>query len=357
MSIRCFAAPEHSFDEVANFIRAAEISIEGCQFQISSPPIVEVFAEALRKKVRLSLLIGEYDIDSKKLHEQRELIGWLSQLGAEIRLAPQKHPNHFHARWLCADQNRILLHTFALTERAMPNTYPIQERTGNRDFGVVICNDETVLKAVSVTLENLTRISPGIPMPIALPLKNYTPPPIPSAGRLFEPLLVDYAVKSDFIWGTGRQGNYFSSQFELLESSQEDTLVYMQYFDFEEPESQRLVDILSQTSKSGHIVRFLTKRSSRGQELTSRFAELGIQHREHFTSLHAKMIIRPKTVILQTKDWMGQTVKDWADCGVILNNATVAHYFRTVFDYDWDSSAESPLSTNLQVEPGRAKYG
>ena len=339
--IRCFVAPEYSFDELAEFIQSASHSIEGCQFQLSSPPIVELLGGAIRRNVRVSLLVGEYNIDSKKLKEQREFVGWLSQLGAEIKLAPQVQPNAFHARWLCADRRRILLHTFALTDRALPNTDRRQDRTGNRDFGVIFSDNNELLDATSSAWASLRQEPSGVPMPLVLPRTIYDPPEVPPTGRIFEPFVCESGTKSRFLWGSGREGDYFNAQFRLLESSSDDVAVYMQYFDLDAPESQKLTQMLGQRVRSGQTARVLTQRDSTRKDLSARLNALGIQHRIHFTKLHAKMILTPKAVILQTKDWIVEAVEEWADCGVIIQNEAVAAYFKKIFDYDWDSSALS----------------
>lgn len=340
MRLSCFVAPERSYEELEALLRGAVKSIEGCQFQLSSPRITELLCQAVDRGVRVNLMVGEYDTDGKKLRRQREYIGFLAQRGATILVAPQSSPNLFHARWILVDEDKFLAHTFALTERGAPADGVPAERLGNRDFGIIVSEDNGLQSAAGKLLSKLRASAPGASMPVVVSVPDYDPDPVSATGRAFPTTTIESNDGVTLLFGQhGDQDAYFLPQFDLLESGNSEIMMYMQYFDTTTQHSCRLISILRRLVNAKYRVRVITCRDKKRPQLHCELQSLGIQHRFHFTKLHAKMIITSNAVILQTKDWIPEAVNLWTDCGVIVKNHNAANYFKSVFEFDWRLSA------------------
>jgi len=336
--ITCFVSPDCSYGVVKRFIDGAADTLDCCQFQLSNPRIVELFSSALKRGVNIRMLIGEYHIDDQKLKVQRRATDELNTLGADITIGPQKKPTEFHGRFLVADSSRVMIHTFALTDRGVD-----RDIIGNRELGIVVEGSEQFTSSVIDVFKSLCGDDEGTPHDIKSGGRNYSPKQhggfeLKWKEQCFK--LDDNDSKPVFLCGRADASEFFDDQLELLNSISGDIDIYMQYIDIAEENhrSKKLMKILEGRVDAGHRIRILTQKGNdneRNDETQALCDVRGISHKFHPQKLHAKAILLPEAVILQTKDWVKYSVNSW-DCGVLIQSAPIAAYFKKIFQYDWD---------------------
>lgn len=353
-----YLAPDHSRSTVRSTILSAQHSIRLNVYQFRDIPLAEDIAAHLRSTPGLRvyvLLDGSPVAESREeLSERGHVIDTLVGAGAEVHMFTHSRYAYDHAKYVVVDEEVLLLQT----ENFVPSGIPANGRDGNRGWGMVIANrtlarsaadvfdvdfelrpfgsrvageaEKSSYPAPALGTEGGSRSS-GISVDgaahvtlLATPFSSVDGDPITAAIRVASTSIDLVQLDLSPRWRTPH-GDYVPHVYleELIRASERGVTVRL------------LLD--------GH---FLDDSASGDNADTVRLLEdehaslpISARLRTGSSVLHAKgMVVDERVTLVGSMNWNSNSVLQNRELGVLVEDTTIAGFFRESFEQDWSDA-------------------
>ncbi len=353
-----YLAPEHSRSTVRSTIVSAQHSIRLNVYQFRDIPLAEDIAAHLRSTpgLRMYVLLDGSPVGESReeLSERGHVVDTLVAAGAEVHMFTHSRYAYDHAKYAVIDDQVLLVQT----ENFVPSGIPANGRDGNRGWGVVIANRTLAQAAAGVfdadfelrpfgaraAAESERPIYPapalgtdtgsrpsGVSIEgsakvtlLATPFSNVGGDPITSSIRSASTSIELVQLDLSPRWRTPN-GGYVPHVYlaELVRASERGVTVRL------------LLD--------GH---FLDDSASGDNADTVRFLEdehgslpISARLRSGSSVLHAKgMVVDGRVTLVGSMNWNSNSVLQNRELGVLVEDRTIAEFFRGSFEQDWSDA-------------------
>jgi phosphatidylserine/phosphatidylglycerophosphate/cardiolipin synthase-like enzyme len=365
-----YASPDSTFAVTKTFLDGAQKSILIGIYDFSSDPIKQLLLKAMRRGVKVKLML---DIDSK---DEQALFDDLAQFGATCVEAPScasKRARYFlssHEKVIVIDGEWSLVQSGNYSDNSIPPNFedggdPSNFVTGNRDSGLAI-RSQPLARFFTKVLDSDIELELGGPEALAAPvaeeavlLVEAAPKKIPAKlfpskrFKLRGKLSVQPVLSPD---------NYMDVVPETIRAARRSVLIEQQYIRSGEDKIIDLLDALKEAKgdNSDFDIRIilgkifsrkdLEKERKNLDNLSATYGlKLGRNIRyidtSRFVHCHNKMVlIDGKGVLVSSQNWSRSAVWQNREAGVLLEHAGICDYFTRIFESDW--------STALKQLPG-----
>jgi phosphatidylserine/phosphatidylglycerophosphate/cardiolipin synthase-like enzyme len=368
--IVAYASPDSTFAVTKAFLDGAQKSILIGIYDFSSDPIKQLLLKAMRRGVKVKLML---DIDSK---DEQALFDDLAQFGATCVEAPScasKRARYFsssHEKVIVIDGEWCLVQSGNYSDNSIPPNVedggdPDNFVTGNRDSGLAI-RSKPLARFFTAVLDSDIELELGGPEALAAPvteeavlLVEAAPKKIPvklfpsKRFKLRNKLSVQPVLSPD---------NYMDVVPDAIRRARRSVLIEQQYIRSGEDKVIDLLDALKEAMGGnsdfdsriilGKIFsrKDLEKERKNLENLQQTYGlKLGRNIRyidtSRFVHCHNKMVlIDGKDVLVSSQNWSRSAVSQNREAGVLLDHAGICNYFTQIFESDW--------STALKQLPG-----
>jgi phosphatidylserine/phosphatidylglycerophosphate/cardiolipin synthase-like enzyme len=368
--IVAYASPDSTFAVTKAFLDGAQKSILIGIYDFSSDPIKQLLLKAMRRGVKVKLML---DIDSK---DEQALFDDLAQFGATCVEAPScasKRARYFsssHEKVIVIDGEWCLVQSGNYSDNSIPPNVedggdPDNFVTGNRDSGLAI-RSKPLARFFTAVLDSDIELELGGPEALAAPvteeavlLVEAAPKKIPvklfpsKRFKLRNKLSVQPVLSPD---------NYMDVVPDAIRRARRSVLIEQQYIRSGEDKVIDLLDALKEAMGGnsdfdsriilGKIFsrKDLEKERKNLENLQQTYGlKLGRNIRyidtSRFVHCHNKMVlIDGKDVLVSSQNWSRSAVSQNREAGVLLDHAGICDYFTQIFESDW--------STALKQLPG-----
>lgn len=368
--IVAYASPDSTFAVTKALLDGAQKSILIGIYDFSSDPIKQLLLKAMRRGVKVKLML---DVDSK---DERALFDDLSQFGATCVEAPScasKRARYFsssHEKVIVIDGEWCLVQSGNYSDNSIPPNAedggdPDNFVTGNRDSGLAI-RSKPLARFFTTVLDSDIELELGGPEAIAAPvaeeamlLVEAAPKKIPAKlfpskrFKLRSKLSVQPVLSPD---------NYMDVVPDTIRRARRSVLIEQQYI---RSEQDKIIDLLealkdAMQGKPDFDIRILLGKVFGPKDLEKERKNLdnlretyGLKlgrniryiDTSRFVHCHNKMIlIDGKRVLVSSQNWSRSAVWQNREAGVLLDHAGICRYFTQIFENDW--------STALKQLPG-----
>ncbi len=355
VSITTFVSPDCSGDMISYAINQASDEVLLNVYELSSPAIGELLAEARARGVDVKILVEGGPVGGIS-QEENEVIRNLSRNGVPVNVmmssdtAPAPY-RYDHAKYMVIDRRAILL----TSENFGYTGFPPSGMTGNRGWGVYIDNAalSEYFSTVFMADNNGPSIhtyegSPGYPE--VAPLNTYI---AEFAPEHFTAATVRPVIAPD----TSGQIT------DLINSTEKSIEIEQAYITNETPASLNpYLSSAINASRRGVHVRVLLdsywyniEDEKDNDEMAALINRIGISENipleakcvdlpsSEIEKIHNKgVIVDDHHVLVSSINWNSVSPNFNREAGVIIDDPGAAGYFLRVFDDDWNSSVKQP---------------
>ena len=299
----------------------------------------------------------------------------LSFAWAPVRSSPEVHewifPTAYHIKVAVRDSVELWLSSGNWNNSNQPEDAPINDpdpahaaetfKTSDRDWHVVIAHPQlaqlyeayllkdrqTALPAqgrmaevaeLEAFAEQTFDLADVNPVAVARPPRRFFAPVTVTERMTIQPLLTPDLA-------TDQHGMYAEKMLELISSAQHSLYIQLQYIhpsnQAEDAAFTALLDAVAARDAAGVDVRIILSQWQNSQWM-ERLQAAGVDTRlvRIQQGVHNKgFVIDHQRVVISSQNWSGAGVLHNRDAGIIIDNATIARYFETIFLHDWDNVA------------------
>jgi phosphatidylserine/phosphatidylglycerophosphate/cardiolipin synthase-like enzyme len=363
--IKMFVSPDCSFDTIIEELKKAQESIYLNIYEFTNHLLCNEIINALKRNVSVYIFLESNpvgNIDDNEIY----ILDRISANGGKIRFRVND-PEHGvyaryrlnHAKYLIIDNATVVVGSFNWGSTGLPEN----PRFGNREWGVVVRNEEIAEYFLKVFLDDWNPLRCDSysfnDMDFSVP-PHVIDEPMPSG--IYEPCFDSKTITANFsatpVFSPDTSEEAICNLIEAANHS-----IYIEQLYIFKNWSGRVspfVEKLVNKSKQGVEVKVLmnynpdfkitsdkcmeTKRYLEENNITVRFL---YTNWSYFTSLHTKgMIVDNKSVVIASINWNENSVTKNRESGIIIENKGVARYYAEVFFHDWRLK---PPGTKSQV--------
>jgi hypothetical protein len=299
----------------------------------------------------------------------------LSFAWAPVRSSPEVHewifPTAYHIKLAVRDSVELWLSSGNWNNSNQPEDAPVSDpdpahaaetfKNSDRDWHVVITHQQLAqlyeaylvndresalpaqgrvteaaeLEAFAEQTFDLADVNPAA---VARPPRKFFAPVTVTEPMTVQPLLTPDAAPDG-------GGVYAEKMLELISGAQHSLYIQLQYIhpsnQAEEAAFTALLNAVAARSDAGVDVRIILSQWQNSQWM-ERLQAAGIDTRlvRIQQGVHNKgFVVDHQRVVVSSQNWSGAGVLQNRDAGVIIDNATIARYFETIFLHDWDNVA------------------
>ena len=366
-NITTFASPDCSYKAISNELKNAKHSIYFNMYEFTSPYLFDELILALKRNVSVFIFLEGSPIgglDNREIY----ILNSIYNHGGHIRFIVNDPESRIysrytydHAKYLVIDNKTVIVESCNWVKTGIP----IDPSFGNREWGIIIRNEQVAKYFLDVFLSDWNEIlSDSCPiekMNFEIPIDFYLD--YTEYKGSYEPNFdcTNFNVKTN-ITPIFSPDNSEQAICDLIDSATDS--IYIQqlyvYRDWDEiisPFVERLVNKSKQGVKIKVILNYNPSYEPTNEKLSivkTYFEENGIEVKFHyvnwsiFTNVHNKgMIVDNKSVLISSINWNENSVRDNREAGVIIENKDIARYYLDVFFYDWELKPQNNNKLSL----------
>jgi len=396
-TVTAFVSPDSGLGVLLSAISSAKETIDVSMYEMTHPLLVSALINASERGVAVRVLLEGGPVGwSWSGKEGTAELGFMADLlerGGEVRFVQSdgsvpfrgERYDYVHTKYAVFDGQRVFLGT----ENWKPTGFPVENRSGNRGWGVFVESEQLASFFEGVFLTDWEGAGDSVEFGNA----PYLPPDTP-ANYSFNPGFrrpsVFPAVIVSAAEGSGIRVEGFvspdaTSHFEpvlrLCENASSEILVELLDLDWHGPADSGIVaDVMNamfNASERGVSVRILLDSryvrpddekwdngdtakainafaSEKGLDVECRLVSLG---EKRLSKIHAKaMVVDGRHVLISSMNWNTHSPAENREAGLIVHDPLVGSFFRSVFMWDWSGGVELPgIPKILPVEGGQAR--
>ena len=367
--ITTFVSPDCSFETIVNELRKANESIYLNIYEFTNPFLCNELVSALLRGVSVNIFLEEGPVGGIQ-DEEKFVLNRIANYGGNIRfIVNDKEKDVYarytinHAKYLLIDNKTVVVESCNWANTGVPKdpTY------GNREWGIVIRNEEVIRYFLNVFLDDWNpercdsysfddmdiSVSPDFYMDESVYSGTYKPQ---FESKTFAG---NFSVIPVFSPDTS-----FDAIYNMIESANESIYIEQLYiYKNWADEINPFVESLLNKSKNGVDVKVIFNYNLYYEETNEKinstkqyFGENGIETKfiysnwSYFSNVHNKgMIVDNKSVLVSSVNWNEGSVRKNREAGIIVENEEVARYYADVFFYDWNLSTPVPQAFEAKV--------
>ena len=255
--------------------------------------------------------------------------------GASVYWANDTEFSYTHSKFMIIDNTTVVVESANWAKTGIP----VNPSYGNREWGIVIRNEDLAQRFLEVFLSDLS-----IAEPYVLEVPSWFPSPSISTGSypypFEEPLYYSGNISVEAIFSPD---NAEKAIIDLLNSANESIYVQQNYiYLYWGDEINPFVEALVNASRRGVEVKVIIdagtidKSDEAVNYLISNEVKVGWSNTTYFETTHNKgIIVDGKVVLISSINWSETSVRKNREAGVIVYCEEVAQYYVDVFEWDW----------------------
>ncbi len=368
--LTCFASPDCSLEVVAGVISAAEVSIQLCSYELSSPTVCSLLSWACSRGVDVHVLVDSQPVGGMSA-AQVACLSALVDSGADVRVVggnmdegQVRHIGALHAKYIVADRATLVV----LSENFVEDGVPTDRLFGNRGWGVSV-DDPASASWMSEVFDDDSRIGrscvwqwsddsrylqgAGIPEPpvSAHPVGMLGPAVTTEAAEVSLFLSPDSSVGGPFlaplVSGAGKV---------LFEQFQADLEWTTRWADgpVTSPVVQSVEDVVGAGGEARglfdglwynagpnmDVVDHLTAALPYGSESSFRL----LAEESPVTVLHNKGLVLDGSAVVSSNNWVYASFSRNRELAVVVGSDEASGYFSEAFELDWVPDQVAPVA-------------
>lgn len=382
--IIAYCSPDSTFAVTKKLFDQARKSILIGIYDFSAAYIKELVLDALKRGVKVSLML---DIDSK---DEQKLFDELNDAGVDGVPAPScaSHRVHYfsssHEKVIVIDGEWCIVQSGNYSENSIPMNVkdggdPAHFRSGNRDSGLAIRSAKLskfftgVLKSdMKLELDGPESLARAVEADNAF-LVERAPTKIPTklfpskTFKLTKPLSVQPVLSPD---------NYMSVIPDKLRAAKTSILIEQQYIRGKQADIQILLTAIAEARKHNKNldIRIVLGKIFAKKDLDAEKENLALLKQQfglsagkniryidttRFVHCHNKMIlVDGQSLLVSSQNWSDSAVSKNREAGVWLSHAGICDYFTQIFESDWKTALKAPAVSGKEVvEPEALRAG
>lgn len=337
-SIVCFVSPDNSYNVITDVIRRANHTIFIEMYSMSHPFLAKELNDAISRGVKV-IVIFEHHHATYWENVYTEWAAYnLTVAGASVYWANNEKFRFTHSKFMIIDNATVVVESANWAKTGVP----VDPSYGNREWGIVIRNENLTKEFLDVFLDDLTIAETYT---LELPEKNATAKIYTgSYPHPFEPF---YYVGNISVKAVFSPDNSEEAILGLLNSANESIYVQQNYIylDWGENETNPFVEALVNAAARGVEVKVIidvgtmSKSGDAVEYLSEHGVEVRWSNNTYFETTHNKgVIVDRKVVLVSSINWSETSVRKNREAGVIVYCEEIAQYYASVFDWDWTVS-------------------
>jgi phosphatidylserine/phosphatidylglycerophosphate/cardiolipin synthase-like enzyme len=358
MEVTCYTSPDSSYDVTLDAIRSADESIYICIYAVSNGFILHELNELMEDNpsITMNVIFSYRHASGFETAWTRGALYNLSQAidntgATNVNLFESSNTYDFtHAKYMIVDEEVVLVQSGNWAKTGVP----IDPSYGNREWGVMIKNNDVVDYFVQVFNND---------MAIATPYfedsdheKSFSASV--STGSYSNPFSEQKFTGSMTIQTIVSPDNDVSAIRSLLQSAQNTIYVQQAYIKTDwKGDSNEFLDELEDAVDRGVTVKvIIDKQPSGAADSADHMESKGIEiaySSNVFEYCHNKGVIVDNSIVLISSiNWSYEAANENREAGVIIFDANVAGYFVDIFAWDWQNADIIFGDSSIDTSPG-----
>ncbi|MHA1860380.1 MAG: phospholipase D-like domain-containing protein [Candidatus Asgardarchaeia archaeon] len=337
-NVTAFVSPDNSYEVIVNAIDSATCEIDLEIYLFSHPYLLDAINRALQRNnsMMVNIIMDGAPLGYYSAKYNRYVAYNLTSSGyPNVNISWASSTFTFtHAKFCIIDREIVIVESANWAKSSIP----LEGKSGNREWGVIIKDDEVVDYFLQVFYNDMT-----IAEPVTEPPTDYKEPSYTFYGS-YSP-----NFESQNFVGYMRITPVFSPDtsrdaiLNLIDSANESIEIQEMYIYSEDAVISEFIDAIVDAKSRGVSVRvILGDRSDENNQTAELLSSYGIEvafSSSEFDTMHNKgIIVDGKVVLISSINWSGNSVENNREAGVIIYNEDVASYFLEVFNYDWSKA-------------------
>lgn len=385
MQLTICVSPEAGWTELEQFLGETQSTLTVAMYQFTAPHIFKAIEQAVSPAGRKFELIlhpvpekpAKSGVKANDLNEEEDVI---QPLETEMRnrfeqtwatLVSKQNPDGlfasaYHIKVAVRDSSAVWLSSGNWQSSNQPDVHPFADnpddlptafqRKYNRDYHAIIKNDKLASiyefyikrdfeQAAAQAGETVSFAQPDnlAEAELFVPTEPEEPVAFAKPPQLFKPLELDRTVS---IQPLLTPDNYAENALKVINSAEKSVWFQNQYINFrgtddDFTEFKLLIGALKKKIDAGLDVRIICRDMMKQESLDVLIAlDFPKEVFRFQPACHNKtIIVDGKTVMFGSHNWSNEGVKSNRDASLIFNDAEIAAYLATVYDYDWTTLA------------------
>jgi phosphatidylserine/phosphatidylglycerophosphate/cardiolipin synthase-like enzyme len=357
-----FVSPDCSRSVFKEAIISASREILVNIYEFTDYEFADLLCQAAARGVKVVVLIEGGPVGGIS-SEEKGVIARLFSQGIQVIAMTGTKENHppyryNHAKYLVIDRERLLL----TTENFKEHSFPPSGLAGNRGWGVVlnspelaayfyrIFNADITGKGVSPVYGEKYEFSPYVAdsyhtvfEPVSFTASSVTPVIAPDTCSLIEPFINNASrrllITEAYIkhWSEGKPNPYLQAAINASRRGVDvRILLDSYYYNTEGPaDNDEMADEINSIADRENL------------PLNARLIDLS---GSGLLKLHAKGVIADDAVFISSINWNENSPVFNREAGLIIEDATIAGYFSSVFELDWEGGSATSYGQPAQAD-------
>jgi hypothetical protein len=380
----CHVSPDAGWPNLEAFISGTKKSLKVSMYDFTSAHVLKLFESKLGKAaVQMTLDDPPRNrtadqLDTETVQDLKDALAKFSQSWALVRSSPEADtwifPSAYHIKVMVRDSDTVWLSSGNLNNSNQPAIDPIGNpqsgdqstaKQSDRDWHIIIQspalaktfeayldNDfqQAVLHAASGTLVTRTAATAQTPNLSSINREVSGKFTFAAAKTINEEVKITPLLTPD-------PGVYQGAMLDLINSVQDSLYIQLQYIhpstDPANAKFTELIDAVAAKIDAGKDVRIILSEFQvlKGGLEALQAAGVNLDNVRIQNNVHNKgFVFDHQTVVVSSMNWSGEGVLSNRDAAVVIENATAAKYYETIFLDDWNHHAAKKM-----VNPGVAR--
>ncbi|MFX0097630.1 MAG: phosphatidylserine/phosphatidylglycerophosphate/cardiolipin synthase family protein [Candidatus Hodarchaeota archaeon] len=345
-NITAYTSPDSSFDLTIQYLQSAEFEIDIEIYSISNGFLLEEIIDALGRNSSMVVRVivssthasyFEHNWTGGALYNLSHYNSSSGYPGVEL----YESSNTFtftHSKFIIIDREVVLVQSANWAKTGIPP----DPSYGNREWGVVVKNQDVVDYFLDVFTNDVLIATPYTPDPYhlktfsaSISTGSYPDSPTPFSNQTFTGSMSIQPVLSP--------DNSNETIVQLLRSANNTLDVQQMYIKrYWDSGTDYFLEELVAAAARGVTVRVILDGDSSGMTevayyLTNNSVAVSFDNNTYFEWTHNKgVIVDGKVVLISSINWSHESVNENREAGVIIYSQSVASYFAQVFQWDWN---------------------
>ena len=335
-NVICFVSPDNSYNILVDVIRSANYTIFIEMYSMSHPFLAKELNDAIDRGVRVIVIFEHYHASSFENMYTEWAAYNLTVAGASVYWANNEEFYFAHSKFMVVDNTTVVVESANWAKTGVP----VNPSYGNREWGIVIRNENLTQEFLEVFLNDLTIADPYI----LGEEPEWHPSLFVSSGSYphpFEdPLYFSGNISVEAMFAPD---NAEEAILKLLNSANESIYVQQNYiYLYWGDEINPFVEALVSAAARGVEVKVIidvgsmSKSEDAAEYLLANGVDVRWSNDTYFVTTHNKgIIVDGKIVLISSINWSETSVRRNREAGIIVYCEKIAQYYVDVFNWDW----------------------
>jgi len=336
-----FVSPDNSYEVLVDVIRSANYTIFIEMYSMSHPFLAKELNDAINRGVKVIVIFEHHHVSPFENMYTEWAAYNLTVAGASVYWANDTEFSYTHSKFIIIDNTTVVVESANWVKTGIP----VDPSYGNREWGIVIRNEDLAQKFLEVFLSDL-----AIAEAYVLEEPSWFPSLTVSTGSYTYPFKDPLHYSGNFsAEAVFAPENAEEAIIGLLNSANESIYVQQNYiYLYWGSEINPFVEALVNASNRGVSVKVIIDAGTvsisedAAEYLSARGVEVRWSNTTYFETTHNKgIIIDEKIVLISSINWSETSVRKNREAGVIVYCEEIAQYYASVFEWDWNVSSST----------------